>query len=854
MAASLRVGLVAALALGGANALQIPLQQPVDLNDAPSLLGDSTGAYSKLPLIDTEKLQASISRDSLKKRAEDFYELAKEGEEEYGHPTRVIGGKGHRATIKYIRNALAETGDYYQLSHQSFPAVTGDVFESRLVIGNHVPSSATPMSLTPPTKNREPEFGNVVLIDNDGCDASDYPPQVKLNIALVKRGACSFGTKSERAGQAGAIGVIIYNNEEGDVHGTLGTPSPDHVATFGISKKYGDKIAKELKDGENVDAIIYIDGEVRTIMTSNIIAQTSGGDQDNCVMLGGHSDSVPEGPGINDDGSGSISVLEVALRLTDYRVNNCVRFAWWAAEEEGLLGSDFYVASLSEEENKKIRLFMDYDMMGSPNYAYQVYNASNDANPAGSGELKQLYIDWYVDHGLNYTLIPFDGRSDYDGFIRGGIPAGGIATGAEGVKTEEEAVMFGGKAGDWYDPCYHQLCDDTDNVDLDAWEVNTKLIAHSVATYARSFDGFPKRSDEKMAQAYSQESNYHGPKLVIPGFSDGLWTDCVAHSRVMEALIAQRRSHRELDILVPNIHAFVAAEDRIWWKDHESLMPSHKDFPTPCRTLISERIPPVPKAFRQTLIDRYCPPSQQAIARQADYNNDCLARVYLSRRSSKKKSANFTLRNFNLHIDQLRASELPVQHYAASMAEALATIHWAANVSAYDIEFVLGGCRRDEHDSATFNFKVPEGPRQSTTLPGLRELEARLALPEERYQPQPATHRKSQGMQLWVLDFNLCGMWEESVGWEEPDVLVGCLVEAFFENDPYYPLPLAEYEEDRELWEIFREAYTARARIVLQDKDMRLLELPRRFLDACEERERQRLATGRGHGSRDQKQ
>ena len=334
------------------------------------------------------------------------------------------------------------------------------------------------MSLTPPTKNREPEYGNIVLVDNDGCDASDYPAEVKGSIALIKRGACSFGAKSEKAGQAGAIAAIIYNNEKGDVHGTLGTPTPDHVATFGISEKYGEKVAKQLKDGEKVDAIVYIDGEVRTIMTSNIVAQTSGGDQDNCVMLGGHSDSVPEGPGINDDGSGSISVLEVALRLTDYSVNNCVRFAWWAAEEEGLLGSDFYVASLSEEENKKIRLFMDYDMMGSPNYAYQVYNASNEVNPVGSGDLKQLYIDWYVDQGLNYTLIPFDGRSDYDGFIRGGIPAGGIATGAEGVKTEEEEAMFGGKAGDWYDPCYHQLCDDTSNVDLTAWEVNTKVSPH----------------------------------------------------------------------------------------------------------------------------------------------------------------------------------------------------------------------------------------------------------------------------------------------------------------------------------------------------------------------------------------
>ncbi len=190
--------------------------------------------------------------------------------------------------------------------------------------------------------------------------------------------------------------------------------------------------------------------------------------------LGGHSDSVAEGPGINDDGSGSLSILEIATHLTKYSVNNSVRFAWWAGEEEGLLGSDYYVSQLSESENLKIRLFMDYDMMASPNYAYQVYNATNAVNPVGSEELRDLYTKWYADQGLNYSFIAFDGRSDYDAFIKNGIPGGGIATGAEGVKTKEEEQQFGGRAGEWFDPCYHQLCDTVDNLDLEAWEFNTK--------------------------------------------------------------------------------------------------------------------------------------------------------------------------------------------------------------------------------------------------------------------------------------------------------------------------------------------------------------------------------------------
>jgi aminopeptidase Y len=115
-------------------------------------------------------------------------------------------------------------------------------------------------------------------------------------------------------------------------------------------------------------------------------------------------------------------------------------------------------------------------MMASPNYAYQVYNATNAANPNGSEQLRDLYTSWYKSHDLNYTYIPFDGRSDYDAFIKHGIPGGGIATGAEGVKTKKEVEMFGGTAGMWYDPCYHQLCDTVDNCDLEAWEVNTKVM------------------------------------------------------------------------------------------------------------------------------------------------------------------------------------------------------------------------------------------------------------------------------------------------------------------------------------------------------------------------------------------
>lgn len=383
------------------------------------------------------------------------------------------------------------------------------------MLGDAVAKSASPMSLTPPTKDKEPVHGDLVLVHGDGCAEKDYPADVKGNIALVRRGTCAFGDKSAQAGRAGAIAAVIYNNEKGTLHGTMGTPADDHVATFGIDLDEAEPIIKKLKNGAAVDAIAYIDGEVTTIVTDNIVIQTAEGDPNNCVMLGAHSDSVAEGPGINDDGSGTLSLIEIATALTKFSVQNCVRFGWWSGEEEGLLGSNHYASTLPTEENLKIRLFMDYDMLASPNFAYQIYNATNDESPTGSEELRNLYVDWYEAHDLNYTFVPFDGRSDYDGFIRAGIPAGGIATGAEGIKTKEEVQLFGGNAGEWYDPCYHQLCDNVGNNNMTAWELNTKLVAHSVATYAASFKGFPERgpSTLQVSDKYEQKAKYRGSRL-----------------------------------------------------------------------------------------------------------------------------------------------------------------------------------------------------------------------------------------------------------------------------------------------------------------------------------------------------
>lgn len=464
--------------------------------------------YFLKPTVESEALQASISIEKLNESAWDLYHVAEASNKKYGHPTRVIGSPGHFKTIHYILSELHRYGDYYDLDVQSFHALTGRVnfFDLAFEDGKKVPS-ATAFSLTPPVKGF---VGKLISVSNLGCDDADFDGLSipKESIALVERGVCPFGVKSSLAGKHGFKAIIIYDNDpasDDGVNGTLERPNNHTVATIGISYNEGQKLISKL-ESEKGDISLYfeVDSYVKDVKTLNIIADTKHGDPENIIALGAHSDSVEAGPGINDDGSGAISLLAVAKELTNYKINNKVRFAWWSAEEEGLLGSIYYADHLSKEENSKIRLFMDYDMMASPNYEYQVYDANNVDHPAGSEELKNLYVDFYESKNLTYSFVPFDGRSDYVGFINNGIPAGGIATGAEGINK---------KNGIAFDKCYHQLCDDVSNLAFDAFLVNTKLIAHSVATYAKSLDDFPKRSTESLM--WTNSFDRKGPYVIV---------------------------------------------------------------------------------------------------------------------------------------------------------------------------------------------------------------------------------------------------------------------------------------------------------------------------------------------------
>ena len=176
--------------------------------------------------------------------------------------------------------------------------------------------------------------------------------------------------------------------------------------------------------------------------------------------------------------------------MAKVKPRNKVRFAWWGAEESGLVGSTYYVNNLSQEEQDKITLYLNFDMIGSPNHVFFIYDGDDSdgvgagPGPAGSAQIEKLFESYYTQVGQPFKGTDFSGRSDYGPFIAVGIPSGGLFTGAEGIKTDEEAAIWGGTAGDQYDPCYHLACDTYDNINLGALDVNSDAVAYAVLQYA----------------------------------------------------------------------------------------------------------------------------------------------------------------------------------------------------------------------------------------------------------------------------------------------------------------------------------------------------------------------------------
>ena len=504
-------------ATGGANVPTTPPATPADTRTVPEKLRD--GVTNQGMIAHMRELQAIADANG---------------------GNRASGLQGYGATTQYVLSTLRAAGytpvvqnfvfDFFRQTAPSTFARTAPtaatyaeadgVDPDDYILFDYAGSgSVTGATVTPVDLNLTPPQAST-----SGCEDADFAGFPAGNVALIQRGTCTFGEKVVNATEAGASAVILFNQGNTPERsllfaGTLGAPAA--IPAIAVSYDLGAELAAP---GTAVTLETATQNEPRT--TNNILAQTAAGDPSRVVMVGAHLDSVPEGPGINDNGSGTAFNLELAVQMARLGIvpANQVRFAFWGAEEEGLIGSTYYVGTLAPEELAKVQMNLNFDMLASPNHAKFVYDGdfsdsappltAPDVNP-GAAEIEQAFTAYFATGGIPTEPSAFDGRSDYKPFQDAGIPAGGLFSGAEGVKSAEQAAKWGGTAGLAYDPNYHEAGDTIDNLDPLGFEVMGDAGAWVAGTYATQTLAASSASGRRSARARSSRpvSEYLGSKL-----------------------------------------------------------------------------------------------------------------------------------------------------------------------------------------------------------------------------------------------------------------------------------------------------------------------------------------------------
>jgi Zn-dependent M28 family amino/carboxypeptidase len=463
-------------------------------------------AASAIDKVDTKQLRKAVTVDGIldHERALQTIANANDG-------NRAATKPGYDASVDYVAERLRRAGYKVSFDEFDFPIWTLDgpstlaeisptartfVEDTDYIVSQFSGAGDLTANLVPTSDIEVPPSGGAGT-GTSGCEATDFPAATAGNIALMQRGTCPFVDKFDNAKAAGAAGALIFND------GGEGREEPLFItATAGIgiptamiSNDIGESLFAEASAG-TVSVRIDVDATTTPNQEINVIADSRKGKKGRTIVSGAHLDSVPEGPGINDNGSGTAGTLEVAEQIARLKgePRNRVRFAFWGAEEAGLVGSTAYVAEQAESGGiDQIEANLNFDMIGSPNFVRFVYDGDlSDSEPPpsgapdGSAQIEDMFLRYFRSRALATAPTAFDGRSDYGPFIENGVAAGGLFTGAEEIKTAQEEAIFGGAAGLAYDPCYHQACDTFANLSTRALNQMSDAVAHSMWTLAES--------------------------------------------------------------------------------------------------------------------------------------------------------------------------------------------------------------------------------------------------------------------------------------------------------------------------------------------------------------------------------
>jgi Zn-dependent M28 family amino/carboxypeptidase len=437
-----------------------------------------------------------------------------------GVPSRSVNN-GYNASAEYIMSTLQTISDFCEITTQSFVVPVSLQLQNPQLSLVFVAGSP---GVGPLQYQLGYDFlglrygGNgtfnftaaVQKVKNYGCNQTDYDTfnnngQV---IALIENaGPCPIYNKAINAVNYGnAAGILFYNpsNRGGFAFsrvldsnwqpGDQLVSIPCLTVSYSVGQTLISYGATETTS-DQVFVNLFVSTQITIDPTFNVFCTTKAGREDDVLMLGAHLDSVAEGPGVNDNGSGSASILEIALQLSrlDIEPVNKVRFGWWGAEELGLLGSRYYVRELqkNETEYNRLILYLNFDMLGSPNYIPFIHNGSDAPAPVQNSSIViQNTFEEFYQNVLKkpYALTGMGGGSDYYPFIYAGIAGGGLATGAAQIKTMDQRATWGGFANVQLDTCYHLPCDTTDNIDPVVLQDQARAAAYTAQKFMMQED------------------------------------------------------------------------------------------------------------------------------------------------------------------------------------------------------------------------------------------------------------------------------------------------------------------------------------------------------------------------------
>jgi len=441
------------------------------------------------------RLQSAVSTDAVMAHLRELQDIANRN-----GGTRQTGTPGYSASVDYVVKALEDKG--FDVQTPEFELGIFHVNAESLTIGG-VPVAARAVEYSGATSAQGVTGPLVVVPENDspGCEPADYDGlPIAGAVVLVARGGCYLSDKAAAASGRGATGLIIANDVEEKAF-SAALLEDDHVRIPVASVSKADGAQLRTRTG---NATLVVDARTEHVRAKNVVAQTTTGSAQDVVLVGAHLDSVRLGPGINDNGSGVAAVLETALAMgSDPPVRNAVRFAFFGGEEEWLIGSDHYVKSLDVEALKDVALYLNFDMVGSPNPGYFTLdgNLSGPTDPEfaqlpeGSAGIEEAFSESLGGAGIPTQDLLVDGRGDYNAFVRAGIPAGQLFTGSEATMTSEQAKLWGGRADEPFDANYHTPDDTLQNVNRGALDITLPAIGNVVGQYAQELTGIPNRTE-----------------------------------------------------------------------------------------------------------------------------------------------------------------------------------------------------------------------------------------------------------------------------------------------------------------------------------------------------------------------